>query len=126
MEVFRPFAFWMWSPTLVDEEYERICELESFVGSVSGSKDVSGFIGHFAADIAHDSIDRLGSITCPTLVLYGDEDLITRPAYNTRVARAISGSREQAISRAGHLAFLEQPKAVNEAIRTFLSEVPRG
>lgn len=121
LDVFRRFAFWMWSPSLVDEEYERIVELEAFLSSVSGSRDVSGFIGHFAADLAHDSIDRLPSVTCPTLVLYGDEDLITRPAYNTRVAQTIPGAREVVVPRAGHLAFLEQPDAINAAIRAFLT-----
>lgn len=123
LDVFRKFAFWMWSPTLVDEEYERICDLEGFLASVSGSSDISGFIGHFAADIAHDSLDRLPLITAPTLVLHGDEDLITRPEYNRRVAAAIPGATYSVVERAGHLAFLEQPEAINVEVRSFLSGV---
>lgn len=123
MDVFRKFAFWMWSPSLVDEEYERICELETFLASVSGSADVSGFIGHFAADIEHDTLDRLPQIQSPTLVIHGDEDLITRPAYNRRVAEAIPGSEYVVVERAGHLAFLEQPAAVNGGIRQFLEGI---
>lgn len=121
MDVFKRFAFWMWSPSLVDEEYERICALEEFLGSVSGSADPSGFIGHFEADLAHDSLDRLSNITNPTLVLYGSEDLITRPQYNSRVAAAISGAQEVVVPRAGHLAFLEQPDGINAAIGRFLA-----
>lgn len=120
LEVFRRFAFWMWSPTLVDEEYERICELEEFLGTVSGSKEVSGFIGHFAADLTHDAVDRLGSTSSATLVLHGDEDLITLPRYNARVAAAVPGARREQVPRAGHLAYLEQPAAVNAAIERFL------
>lgn len=123
MDVFRKFAFWMWSPTLVDEEYERICQLEEFLGGVSGSADVSGFIGHFAADIAHDTLDRLGGFQPPALVIHGDEDLITVPAYNRRVAEALPESQYAVVPRAGHLAFLEQPDAVNARIRTFLDGV---
>lgn len=123
MDVFRKFAFWMWSPTLVDEEHEHILELEEFLGSVSGSRDVSGYIGHFQADIAHETLDRLGQISCPTLVTYGDEDLITRPTYNRRVAAAIPGAKTSEIPRGGHLAFLEQPDAVNAAIETFFKEL---
>jgi 3-oxoadipate enol-lactonase len=120
MDLFRKFAFWMWSPSMVDEEYERICELEDFVGTVSGSRDISGFIGHFAADIAHDSLDRLPQLQPPALVIHGDEDLITLPAYNRRVADAIPGSRYEVVARGGHLAFLEQPDAINAGIATFL------
>jgi 3-oxoadipate enol-lactonase len=122
-EVFGRFAFWMWSPTLVDEEYERICELEGFLRSVTGSSDPSGFIGHFAADLAHDAVDRLPSVTCPVLVLHGDEDLITLPRYNVRVAKAIPEASLEAIPRAGHLAYLEQPNEVNGAIARFLSRI---
>jgi pimeloyl-ACP methyl ester carboxylesterase len=121
MDVFRRFAFWMWSPTLLDEEHERIVELEGFLGSCSGSRDVSGFIGHFEADLAHDAIDRLPQVTAPVLVLHGDEDRITLPRYNRRVAAAIPGAQLVEVPRAGHLAFLEQPAGVNAAIADFLA-----
>lgn len=123
MDVFRPFAFWMWSQTLVDDEPAYIEDLEAFLASVSGSREVSGFIGHFEADLVHDTIGRLGSVTSPVLVLYGDEDLITLPRYNQRVAAAIPGSRLVEVSRAGHLAFLEQPHDINAAIEEFLAEL---
>ena len=89
---------------------------------MSGAKDISGYIGHFAADLAHETLDRLPQISCPVLVAYGDEDLITRPEYNQRVAAAIPGARVAEIPRAGHLAFLEQPEAMNAAISNFLQE----
>ena len=120
MEVFKKFAFWMWAPSTLDERYEDLVELEAFLGTVSGARDVSGYIGHFAADLAHETLDRLPRIACPVLVVHGDEDLITRPAYNQRVAAAIPGARLVEVPRAGHLAYLEQPEAMNAAIRTFL------
>jgi 3-oxoadipate enol-lactonase len=125
-DVFRRFAFWMWSPTLVDEEHDRICELEEFLGTVTGSADVSGFIGHFAADLAHDAVDRLGGVTAPVLVLHGNEDLITLPRYNARVAKALPNATLEEVPRAGHLAYLEQPAAVNDAIRRFLRGAAAG
>jgi 3-oxoadipate enol-lactonase len=121
-EVFRKFAFWMWAPSTVDDRYEDLLDLEAFLGTVSGAKDISGYIGHFAADLAHETLDRLPQISCPVLVAYGDEDLITRPEYNQRVAAAIPGARVAEIPRAGHLAFLEQPEAMNAAISNFLQE----
>ncbi len=123
MDVFRKFAFWMWAPSMVDEEYTTICELEEFLATVSGSADLSGFIGHFAADIAHDTLARLPEFSCPTLVVHGDEDLITLPSYNRRVANAIPGCRYEVVPRGGHLAFLEQPAGVNMAIAAFLASL---
>jgi 3-oxoadipate enol-lactonase len=122
MEVFRRFAFWMWAPSTVDDRYEDLLELEAFLGTVSGARDVSGYMGHFAADLAHETLERLPEISCPTLVIHGDEDLITLPAYNQRVAAAIPGARLVGIPQGGHLAYLEQPAAMNAAISKFLKE----
>jgi 3-oxoadipate enol-lactonase len=119
-DVFRKFAFWMWAPSTVDDRYEELLALEQFLGSVSGARNRSGYIGHFAADLAHETLGRLPQITCPVLVVYGAEDVITRPPYNQRVAAAIPGAQLVEIPQAGHLAYLEQPTAVNAAIGKFL------
>jgi 3-oxoadipate enol-lactonase len=124
IEVFRKFAFWMWAPSMVDEEFDRIQELEEFFGSIAGARDVSGYIGHFQSDLDHETLDRLPGIACPTLVVSGEEDLVTRPVYNQRVADAIPGAERVLIPRGGHLAFLEHPDPMNEAIDTFLRRLP--
>lgn len=71
-------------------------------------------------DLAHEVLDRLPQISCPVLAAYGGENRITRPEYSQRVAAAIPGARVAEIARAGHLAFLEQPKAMDAAISKFL------
>jgi len=124
MEVFRAFAFWMWAPSMVDEEYNRVTELEEFFGSIAGARDLRGYKGHFTADLAHETLDRLPQISCPVLVVYGAEDLVTRPEYNRRVAEAIPGAKTVEIPRGGHLALLEHPEAVNNAIDGFLGSLP--
>jgi len=45
------------------------------------------------ADLAHDTLDRLGSITAPTLVVAGEQDLLTPPWHGRQVADAIPGAR---------------------------------
>ncbi len=126
LDVFSKFAFWMWSPSIVDDEHELLLEREEYLKTITGSSDLRGFIGHFAADLAHDTLDRLPSVTAPTLVVYGDEDLITRPAYNRRVADRIPGAHLASIPVAGHLAFLERPDAMNQHISEFLFALPTG
>lgn len=121
LDVFSKFAFWMWAPSFVDDEHDLFLEREAYLSTVTGSKDMSGFIGHFAADLAHDTLDRLPDVAAPTLVVHGAEDLITRPDYNARVAGSIPGARLEAIPGAGHLAFLERPEAMNEHITRFLA-----
>ncbi len=45
------------------------------------------------ADLAHDTLDRLGSIHAPTLVIAGEQDLLTPPWHGKQVAEAIPGAR---------------------------------
>lgn len=70
-----------------------------------------------------DSTDLLGTITCPTLVVAGEQDVITPPAAMERIHRAIPGSRYVVIPSAGHLAPVEQPSVFGDALRDFLSAI---
>ncbi|MGH2966674.1 MAG: alpha/beta fold hydrolase [Solirubrobacterales bacterium] len=118
-DVFRSAGFWGWAPSFVDDEADLMEQLEAFLGEVS-SIQPQARMEHYRADLAHDTLDRLGHISAPTLVLYGAEDLITLPRYNRRVAAAIPGAELQEIEGGGHMAFLERPDQCNAAIRDFL------
>ena len=60
---------------------------------------------------------RLGLITAPTLLLWGEQDRVMPRSYADRFAKAIKGRNEvRIVAGAGHLAELDQPKAVAAAI----------
>ncbi len=66
--------------------------------------------------------DELGNIRCPVQILHGDEDAaISRVRARTTYER-IAGSRFHAIPSAGHSMTVENPVAVNEALRNFLAD----
>jgi pimeloyl-ACP methyl ester carboxylesterase len=67
-----------------------------------------------------DSRETLPSIAAPTLVLVGAEDALTPPSEAATMAAAIAGARLDVIPGAGHLANLENPVALNAALRAFL------
>jgi pimeloyl-ACP methyl ester carboxylesterase len=67
-----------------------------------------------------DSSDLLSSITCPTLVIVGEQDAFTPPAVAHEYAAKISGSQLATIPHAGHLSNLEQPEAFLGVVRNFL------
>lgn len=71
----------------------------------------------YAACNAFDVMDRVGSITAPTLIVVGDRDAMTPPKYATFLRERIAGSTLALIEGAGHLAHAESPDAVNERIR---------
>ena len=62
----------------------------------------------------------LGTIKAPTLVLVGEEDVISPPAESREIAAAIPRARLEVIPAAGHVAPYENPAAANAAILKFL------
>jgi len=68
-----------------------------------------------------DSRETLPTIAVPTLVLVGAEDVLTPPGEAATMAAAIPRARLDVIPGAGHLANLENPTAVNAALRAFLA-----
>jgi pimeloyl-ACP methyl ester carboxylesterase len=123
LDVYAQFAFWMSSPTLYDTDRERQAAVEKLL-TVHMSRNLRGTAGHFRADLAHESRDRLGQITCPTLVIHGDEDLITLPRYNRTVADMVPGATLATVPAAGHLSWLERPDEINALLDRFLSDRP--
>ena len=70
--------------------------------------------------------DRRGDlpkIAVPTLVLVGEEDVITPPAEAQAMAEAIPNARLEVIPQAGHMAPYENPSAANAAILRFLKSL---
>ena len=62
---------------------------------------------------------RLGEITCPTLVLVGEEDHATPPAHAAVLAQGIRGARLVTLAHAAHLSAVEVPRAFNDAVAQF-------
>jgi 3-oxoadipate enol-lactonase len=69
-----------------------------------------------------DSTGLLGRITCPTLVVAGEEDQITTADVARDLQARIPGSTLAIIPRAGHLSNLEQPDAFNRVLAAFLRD----
>ncbi|MET8228300.1 alpha/beta fold hydrolase [Streptomyces sp. NPDC004082] len=67
-------------------------------------------------------LDRLGAVTVPTLVVWGESDRIVTPAYGRAVAAAVPGAQFVEIPQAGHLPHLEAPDATWAAITPFLAK----
>ena len=83
--------------------------VEGVAGALAGLRDRA------------DSRPTLPTISVPTLVLVGEHDALTPPADAAAMAAAIPGARLVVVPRAGHLSTLENPRAVNRAIRDFLA-----
>jgi pimeloyl-ACP methyl ester carboxylesterase len=70
-----------------------------------------------------DAWDRLGAVSCPTLVLHGTEDAVISVRNAERLAASIPGARLVRLEGAGHLYHAEQPQAADRAVVSFLEAV---
>jgi pimeloyl-ACP methyl ester carboxylesterase len=70
-----------------------------------------------------DSSELLAKITCPTLVIVGEQDALIPPELAQGFAQQIPGAQFAVISQAGHLSVLEQPDAFLQTVRNFLAQL---
>lgn len=70
-----------------------------------------------------DMTAELAEIKMPVLVIVGCEDAISPPEEMRQMAAAIRGAELVEIPQAGHMAPMENPAAVNQAIREFLDAI---
>ena len=68
-----------------------------------------------------DSTPDLPRISCPALVVVGDEDELTPPADAEKMQNHISRSRLVVLPEAGHLSNLEAPDGFTLAVSDFLA-----
>ena len=74
------------------------------------------------ADLAHDTLDRLCDITAPTLVVVGEQDLLTPPWQARAVAEAIPGAHFELVTGPGssHGLHIERPDDLFRIANSFL------
>ena len=72
----------------------------------------------------HDTevIERLGEVTVPTLVVFGEDDALFLAAADY-MSKVISGARRVNIPDAGHAVNIDNVAAFNQAVLVFLDEL---
>ncbi len=67
-----------------------------------------------------DSSSVLEKIKVPTLILVGDEDLVTPVSDSSFLAKSIPNSQFKILEQTGHLSNLESPMKFNDHLADFL------
>jgi len=79
------------------------------------------FAGQIEALLARpDAVGLLPTIECPTLVLCGREDGWATPSQHEEMATLIPGSRLAIVEDCGHMAPMERPEAIADAMLAWL------
>lgn len=108
-------------PWLVHRKRHGDAALKAEVRAMNEETGAEAYIRQQQAIMARpDSRPGLKAITCPTLVLVGDDDRLTPPELSHEMAAAIPGARLVVVPESGHLSTMEQPQAVNAALVEWL------
>ena len=106
------------TPQFIMSELPKLMQV--FSGVMIHGFDLSAIMAQVAATQAHDTLERLGEIKAPTLVLTGDSDMLIPPANSDVIADRIPGARLQKIAGGSHGFNFETPDAFNAAVLEFL------
>jgi 3-oxoadipate enol-lactonase len=95
------------------------------VGASIRATPVAGFVGCCHAIPQINLTHRLKEITCPTLVIVGEQDPGTPVAMAREIHEAKPGSELVIIPSAAHLSNIEQAPAFNAALLAFLERAAK-
>ena len=89
------------------------------IGRIGKPKSYDRFLANANAILVFDALDELGKISCPTLILGGEEDRIVGPDASRQLHERIAGSELYLYPGLGHAAY-EEAKDFNERVFRFL------
>ncbi|MFP6891916.1 MAG: alpha/beta hydrolase [Nitrospinota bacterium] len=76
--------------------------------------------GDLSACDAFSEMERIEGISLPSLIVCGEEDLMTPPKYSRYLAEKIPTADLRLIPEAGHMVMAEKPRQVGETIHGFI------
>ena len=115
-----------WIMSLVCRHPSRIKPDLMFEGLMKGANK-PGFEAALRACLDYDFRERLPDIGCPTMVVWGEKDMIIPVRDAETFVSLIPGARKVVFEDTGHVPMLERPRSFNDCLEEFLSyEVSEG
>jgi 3-oxoadipate enol-lactonase len=97
--------------------------MQVFSGALQYGFSMEAILAQTMAAQSHNTLDRLGQIEAPTLVLTGDSDLLIPPTCSDTLAAKIPGAKLVKIPGGSHGFNFETPEVFNRAVLDFLASV---
>jgi pimeloyl-ACP methyl ester carboxylesterase len=123
-EVFGGQQFtWLFSSAFLRNR-QAVQETMTLLASNPNPVEPEAYDRQARAYLRFDALDRLGGIKAPTLVIVGEQDLLTPPWVAREVADGIPGARFEVVTGDGssHVVPLERPDDFNRLVMDFLAE----
>ncbi len=111
----------------------RISPLFGWLGPLAKNASADAFVAQVQAILAADepggaldTIEMLGAINAPTLVLVGNQDILTPRGDSEEIAERIPGAELAVIAGAAHGFMVEHWRRFNRVVLDFLGRVSAG
>jgi 3-oxoadipate enol-lactonase len=115
--VMRDVTLWAFTLPFFETREPELREFEEAMAAIPQPLDA--YLAQLSSIQTHDTTDRLGRITAPTLVIAGEEDILIPVALSHRLHEGIAGS-EWATTPGGHASIWEHPEPFNQAVLAFI------
>jgi len=116
--VMRDVTLWAFTVPFFETREEELREFEAAMADIP--QPLEAYLAQLSSIRTHDTIDRLGRITVPTLVIAGEEDILIPVELSRRLHAAIAGA-DWATTPGGHASIWEHPKPFNESVLAFIA-----
>ena len=112
-----------WPAFLAEGAYspETPAEVRRRGASIACAASHEQTLADYVALAQVDFRPRLAELELPTLVVHGAHDVMALPKWGRAAAEAIPGARYLELPRCGHMPMHEQPGALAEALRAFVT-----
>src|SRR6201993_4689545 len=110
---------WCFTPELYAARPEYIDSLADFVRS-RPMPPVDAFMRQSGAVLSHDANSALGSITAPTLITFGEHDMVTSTRFAGPLSEGIKGAEVVVFGGSAHAPIYEITEEFNQRTLEFL------
>ena len=115
--VMRDVTLWAFTRPFFETRAQELEEFEAAMALIAQPLDA--YLAQLSSIQTHDTTDRVGRITTPTLVIAGQEDILIPVELSRRLHAAIPRS-EWLTTPGGHASVWEHPTPFNRAVIEFI------
>jgi 3-oxoadipate enol-lactonase len=108
------------SPTFFNENPETIAQIEGLIGG--SSRLAACYVRQNHACLGHDTLDRLGEIGCPTLILAGGADPICSLTATRWMQDGFPNAESVIFEGSSHFFLIEQPERFMSVMGEWLTK----
>jgi len=113
----REVILWAFTTDFFEQQDQAVAEIEQLMAA--NPQPPGGYLAQLSAIETHDTRGRLAAVTCPSLTLVGEEDILIYPKLSRRLHDELPRSTWVEVP-GGHACLWERPREFNQAVLDFL------